>query len=109
MGVSLEGNERKKHVVHRHRLRSIKILQKPQAEEESSGEANSHVESESKEESQTQLNRKDETENVASEPSKKPRTISKTVDKTPVKKNEVARRPKRDAAIKARDRLRKMK
>ena len=101
--VSLEGNERKKHVVHRHRMRSINDLKKHQ-EEEISGANESLAEEEAAKESEESMKTNND-EKLASEPTKKPQLILKESDKTPERKTSVVQRPKRNAAIRARDKM----
>ena len=102
--VSLEGNERKKHVVHRHRLRSINNLRKQQIESKTSGEAESHAENKTEAVHEESTEKKKD-EKLASEQTKKPQLILKESDKTPERKTSVVQRPKRNAAIRARDKM----
>ena len=102
--VSLEGNERKKHVVHRHRMRSINDLQKQETENETSGEIESHAENITEAEPVESIKKKND-EKLASEQQKKPQSILKESDKTPERKTSVVQRPKRNAAIRARDKM----
>ena len=103
--VSLEGNERKKFVVHRHRMRSVGDLKKQQEEiKEDIGENESEAETIEEKNKEEPTKMKND-EKLASEPTTKPQLILKESVKTPENNECVARRPKRNAAIRARDKM----
>ena len=87
------------------RLTQIPVTQKKQQEaKEISGAVESPAEEEAAKESEDSMKTNND-EKLASEPTKKPQLILKESDKTPERKTSVVQRPKRNAAIRARDKM----
>ena len=103
--VSLEGNERKKHVVHRHRMRSISELK---VQQNTSEVSETHVEKENATALKETTERRND-EKLAPEYPMKPQLISKESSNNSENEQSVVKRPKRTAAIKARDKMIKMR